>query len=318
MIRYLFITLQFIGTAVFSQRPNFVYIQSEPAQSFTVKLGEQNFQSSPSGYLILSQLTDTAYPIAVHFPSTLWPVQHFTLEVNHTDKGYLLKDFGDKGWGLMDWRKLTVQYSLTKNHSMELAMKDSSQTKVDDFASLLAKASGDPSLQARTEKKADSLLSKQAGLSVKDSVIEATTFITKEADTTTKEGVSLVYIDKKTKGQEDTIQLLIPNKVARVVEELPKHCKVITTEVQLSVLQQQWQALLTDEKKMESLKRHGENHCFTVSQIRELANYFSTDEKKYNFLLEAWSFTSDRNIYGTLAALFQRKEIADRFKELVQ
>jgi Domain of unknown function (DUF4476) len=146
MNRFLLVCLLWIGLSAAAQRPSFVYIQTEPAQPFVVSMGEQVFKSSHSGYLILSKLTDTVYAITVNFPTTQWPSQYFTLRVNHADKGYLLKDFGDKGWGLMDWQKLTTQFSqqpVSKNQPAgELKSDD------DDFASLLAKASGDPSLIA--------------------------------------------------------------------------------------------------------------------------------------------------------------------------
>lgn len=396
MNRYILILLLFIGPACFSQRPNFVYIQSEPAQPFNVKLGEQTFQSSRTGYLILSKLTDTSYQIIVSFPSTLWPEQHFTLSVNHTDKGYLLKDFGDKGWGLMDWRKLTVQYSIVPQPSVNAALNETEQAKEDDFASLLAKASGDPSLNARvekketvtdkepaitkvpatakdsivarkdsvtfdveatTDKKTDPLIAKQEMSPVKDSSTVAapainvqhsstnittvqpsltkdeslpttplsnsktpTSIVTRRAESSTTEGFGLVYIDKYANGQADTIRLIIPNKAAAIppTVELPKHCKELATDEQSSFLKTQLLAQLSDDKKLESVRPLLELRCYTVTQIREFSKLFSTDDGKYNFLLEAWSHVSDRSVYITLATVFATKETADRFKEMVQ
>jgi len=133
-----------------AQRSNFVYIQSEPARLFSLIIKGDTLTSSKTGYLILSKLTDSAYQIAISFKEQTWPTQYFTLGVFQTDQGYLLKDYGDKGWGLLDWRSLRVQYG-EKNNSTSIT-QSSVPTEQDEFSNLLAMAAGDPSLRARVEK----------------------------------------------------------------------------------------------------------------------------------------------------------------------
>lgn len=335
-----------------AQRPSFVYIQTEPAQPFVVSIGEQVYKSSQSGYLILSKLTDTAYAITVSFPATQWPAQYFSLQVNHADKGYLLKDFGDKGWGLMDWQKLTTQFS---RPPIENAIKTNEPTSQDDdFASLLAKASGDPSLilpKSVTKKEStikDTVVVKEVvkiptiapppvvdtkgtlAIATKAQEVKqevktvaltkqpiVTSVMTRRAESSTTEGFGLVFVDTYSNGQSDTIRLIIPNKIEKV-ELLPAHCKEIATDEQVIDLRKQLINAGTELKMIAVAKQFLSMRCYSTAQIRGLSSHFLTDQGKYDFLLEAWSSLSDKENILTLTSVFSNKEMADRFKELLQ
>lgn len=137
-----------VATA-FSQKVYFVYIQSDPAQQFSVKLNERVYQSSSSGYLILSKLVDSTYPISIIFPQNKWPNQSFKVEVRSKDRGFLLKNFGDKGWGLYDLQTLAVQMSTT-----EVAEKPKAELQeVSAFTEVLSKAANDPTLREKPARK---------------------------------------------------------------------------------------------------------------------------------------------------------------------
>jgi hypothetical protein len=338
-----------------AQRPSFVYIQAEPAQPFVVTMGEQVYKSSQSGYLILSKLTDTVYAITVSFPSTQWPSQYFTLRVNHADKGYLLKDFGDKGWGLMDWQKLTTQFSqqpVSKNQPAgELKSDD------DDFASLLAKASGDPSLIASKPAKPQESSPKEVAqsASVNDSLVKtntstdsdskpvqqieqstqqyieqkqdssktivssqpiSTSVVTRRAESSTTEGFGLVFVDTYANGQSDTIRLIIPNKTEPVL--LPSHCKELATEEHANEFRKQLTLTGSEQKMIAVAKQQLASRCYTTGQIRALSSLFTSDQGKYDFILEAWTSLADKENMLLLATVFSNKEMGDRFKELLQ
>lgn len=324
MNRFFLLFLFFASNLSFAQRPSFVYIQTEPAQPFVVAIEEQVYKSSQSGYLILSKLTDTAYSIMVNFPSTQWPTQYFTLQVNHTDKGYLLKDFGDKGWGLMDWQKLTTQYS--QQPALKTIPGLVSNSEDDDFASLLAKASGDPSLipsqppvkkdsaitsyPIKTSEKQEQTPAAAAQQSVSSSVV------IRRAESSTTEGFGLVFVDTYANGQSDTIRLIIPKKTEKVV--IPSHCKEVATEEQVADFKKQLLLVVTEQKMMTTAKQQLAERCYTTMQIRGLATVFITDQGKYDFLLEAWPSLSDKENMLSLSTVFTNKEMADRFKELLQ
>ena len=87
--------LLFSVTVVSSQKVYFVYIQNENTQPFYVRMGDKVQSSAASGYIILSNLKDSTYDIALEFSSGNIPEQEFSVAMNQKDQGYLLKDFNE-------------------------------------------------------------------------------------------------------------------------------------------------------------------------------------------------------------------------------
>jgi hypothetical protein len=144
-----------------SQKVYFVYIQAESEQPFFVKMNEKVNSSTGSGYIILSKLVDSTYNFSIGFPQNKWPEQQFSVAVNKKDHGYLLKNFGEKGWGLFDLQTLAVQMAITGKASVE-GRAPVDPKDVSAFTEMLAKAADDPSLREKPaaqpkpeEKKAD-------------------------------------------------------------------------------------------------------------------------------------------------------------------
>jgi nuclear transport factor 2 (NTF2) superfamily protein len=130
----------------FSQKVYFIYIQSENNEAFYLKMNEKLYSSTASGYLILSKLHDSTYTFRIGFPANKWPEQPFTVSLNKKDRGYLLKSFAEKGWGLFDLQALTVQMSAAAGMNRDpVAEKD-----VSLFTDILSKAADDPSLREKT------------------------------------------------------------------------------------------------------------------------------------------------------------------------
>ncbi len=144
----LLLSLFFFGitVSVASQKVYFVYLQSEQEQPFFVKLNEKVHSSSVSGYLILSKLKDSSYIINVGFPQNKWPEQRFAIDIKAKDHGFLLKNFGDKGWGLFDMQSLAVQMSLT---TVNKEISNTDKKPVSAFTDILAKAADDSTLRVR-------------------------------------------------------------------------------------------------------------------------------------------------------------------------
>jgi hypothetical protein len=133
----------------FSQKVYFVYLQSENEQTFYVKMNAAIRSSSASGYLILSKLRDTTYNFTVGFPQNKWPEQNFSVSINKKDHGYLLKNFGEKGWGLFDLQTLTVQMAVSGSAKIE-EKKMEENKDVSVFTDILSKAADDPSLKEKS------------------------------------------------------------------------------------------------------------------------------------------------------------------------
>lgn len=101
-----------------AQKTYFVYIQSDNQQPFFVNLNGKSISSSDMGYVILSKLHDSTYPIKIGFPSGGVAPQEFDLTVNGNDLGLLLKDFGEKGYGLFNLQ--TLNLTMNSNEANKL------------------------------------------------------------------------------------------------------------------------------------------------------------------------------------------------------
>src|SRR5205814_9280710 len=71
---------------------------------------------------------------------------NFSSMINKKDHGYLLRNFGDKGWGLIDLQNQSIQMSITDTKSAaDVNLKLDSN--INAFTELLSKAADDPSLK---------------------------------------------------------------------------------------------------------------------------------------------------------------------------
>lgn len=149
----------------FSQKVYFVYLQSEAEQPFFVKMSGRIHSSSASGYLILSKLRDSTYNFIVGFPQNKWPEQYFSVSINKKDHGYLLKNFGEKGWGLFNLHTMLIQMATSGAAKIE-ERKIEENKDVSVFTDILSKAADDPSLKEKPtkpeieEKKAETVIQK--------------------------------------------------------------------------------------------------------------------------------------------------------------
>ena len=133
------------SVAAFSQKVYFVYLQTEAGQPFFVKMGEKTYNANTSGYLILSQMKDSTYKLRIGFPQNKWAEQQFSVDVKSKDRGFLIKNFDEKGWGLFDLQTMSVVMSTTGsalNKTGKAGLKE-----VSVFTDILSKAANDPSLK---------------------------------------------------------------------------------------------------------------------------------------------------------------------------
>ena len=138
-IFFFFILLRLSG---FAQQEYFVFINSDNQQPFFVQIQEKTYSSSAIGHLIISKLKDSAYQITIGFPKNQSPEMDFMIRISRKDRGYQLKNMGDKGWALFDLQTLELISPLPKKNSLaqtgyNLVKKD------DDFARLMARVVSD-------------------------------------------------------------------------------------------------------------------------------------------------------------------------------
>lgn len=140
-----------------AQKVWFIYLQSEPARPFYVKVNDKIYNSSSSGYLIISRLQDSTYTLKIGFTGNAVPEQKYTLSVNRKDRGFLIKDFGEKGWGLFDMQSMTVIMA-EQNMQGTNGKTKTGNDNVSGFTDILSKATDDPSLK---EKQVESVVKKE-------------------------------------------------------------------------------------------------------------------------------------------------------------
>lgn len=132
-------------SSAFSQKLYFIYLQSDNDQPFFLKMNDKIHSSSNTGYLILPRLHDSSYNFTVGFPQNKFPEQKFLIDIKGKDRGYLLKNFGEKGWGLFDLQTLAIQMALPDKGSGRI--KTVPREHISPFTEILAKAANDPSLK---------------------------------------------------------------------------------------------------------------------------------------------------------------------------
>ena len=274
------------GLRLAAQSPYFIYLQSEPAASFSVTCKGRTVRSSQSGYLIIPNLTDSVLQLVVSFPGQTHPDHSFMVHTQYNDQGYLLKDYGEKGWGLLDWRKLVVTYTDRPTRSGPEPISPKGQ---DDFATLLAKAAGDSSLVTETKPVTES---KPAPIPEAKPVPEPTPAPIPEV-----------------KPAPESKPASIP---------VPSYCTSILTEAEFKECIAKVEVAKSESSKVNVIRGFINGRCFTLEQVKSLSMLLATDEAKYDFLLEAWTQTVERARYPLLVSVFSSNSVADRFKEMFQ
>jgi hypothetical protein len=129
-----------LNLVVKAQKVYFIYLQSETAAPFYVKMGGKIQSSTTNGYLILSKLVDSNYLITIGQPGKQ-EEPRFTVTISRGDRGFLLKNI-DGSLSLFDLQTLAIY----KPINTETTAATQTVTRNDNFTKLLAKAADDSSL----------------------------------------------------------------------------------------------------------------------------------------------------------------------------
>lgn len=129
-----------------AQQNRFIYIQSENRQLFYIKQGDKLFTSSDAGYLIIPQLAEGSYELSLSFPKNEWPQQTIGCIIKEADLGFLLKNFGEKGWGLANMQ--SAQVIMAKKDEV-INPVPAFEMATDSFSIILASVVNDPGILKR-------------------------------------------------------------------------------------------------------------------------------------------------------------------------
>ena len=197
---------------------HYVFIEADGQQPFYVKKGDTLYSSSSSGFLIIPKVAKGDLHFVVGFPKGIYPEASFDIQEVNRDRGFHLKLFDGKGWGLFDRTSLEVVMSATSaavNKSVDTEKKDSNP-----FAELLSGATGDKVLLERQSATPKSPAVPPAAVQEKKQA-EKNTEVLKEKGTQpvfvkleeTDADKSITYIDNAANGEADTVNIQI-EKVA--------------------------------------------------------------------------------------------------------
>lgn len=225
-----FITILLFSNSSKAQLNHFIYLQTENKQPFYVKFDKKVISSSAAGYLIIPKLQKGVYALKIGFPKNEWNEQNFSCTIKNDDVGFLVKNFGEKGWGLFNLQTMDVAMTGESIKPAVLVNMD----KTDEFSNLLSTVVNDPSiLKKDTEKQVlikKEIVPENSVIESKDTIIDARSqaavrvhnnnkpsntkqksiaVIQKISTSTTKEGLSILYIDPNN-NKLDTIVVFIP------------------------------------------------------------------------------------------------------------
>ena len=210
-------------SAVKSQQNYFIYIQTENKQPFYVKLENKVYSATGTGYILLSKLKEGAYDMAMGFPKSEWPEQYIRCTIENKDVGYLLKNFGEKGWGLFNLQTLDVAMAAGKEKKIIAKV----ETKSDEFSNLLSDVVNDPSIKqiepvketaklptVKEIKKEEPQVSTDAALTINTDTISSgnakvSSIIKRTLLNKNTEGTEMVYT-ATSNGITDTVIVFIP------------------------------------------------------------------------------------------------------------
>ena len=277
-VLFCFLFLAFQSKA---QEKHFIYIQSENKQSFYVKLNEKTFNSTSSGYLILSQLVSGKYYLVIGFDNHAVQEQNFLMDIN-TDAGYSLKQFGDKGWGLFDIVNFTT------------VMADNTET-------IKQKIKPSPT---------DGI--KQADTSVMITAPKLYAVI-KTYERFGGRGIDQVYVDKS-ETKPDTISIYIPRESNVMTATVKKRCAALATNEDFLQTRAEMAASSNEDMMIQVARRGFKNKCYSISQVKNLSVLFLTESNKLKFFEAIKNNISDIENYGLLYYQFTEPALMEKFK----
>ena len=327
-----------------AQQNYFVYIQTDNKQAFYIKMNDKVMSSSASGYVVIPKLTTGTYQLAIGFPKDQWPQQNIPLAVDKTDEGYLLKNFGDKGWGLYNIRTMEV----TMNGASSVSGKPAGDAD-DIFTNALAGAAN-TTLTINKEPAAPVVVAEQEPMKTVPGVVRAV-YIEKMESTNAPEGRSMIYIDHSG-NNADTVRVFLPadamaikdepvkeNKVSEGVGQTPvtpngnadpapvttksvlnfnSDCRSNSTDEDFLKMRKKMASEKTDDDMVNTARKYFKTKCYSSEQIKNLGLLFLNDAGKYSFFDLAYAHVYDPQNYSSLQSQLTLEYYISRFRAMIR
>jgi hypothetical protein len=213
-----------------AQQNHFIYLQTENKQPFYVRIDKKLLSSSASGYLIIPKLQSSSHAFTLGFPKNEWPEQLFTCIIDKKDAGYILKDFGDKGWGLFSWQSLNVVMATQKKEDATVALtkKEEPEKPAEQPVVAVVVAVKQVEIEQPVSAKSEIPVAAEAK---KEEATKPTVSVTKLLSNKTAEGIEMIFADA-VNGLTDTVRIFFPIEAKGNTQEVNKSELVKTVESQ--------------------------------------------------------------------------------------
>lgn len=258
----LFIAFGLFMSGALAQLNHFIYLQTDNQQPFYIKYNNRIISSSASGYLILPKLKDGVVEFALGFPKTNLEEQQFQCTIDKADKGFLVKNFNEKGWGLYDLQSSSIVYANVKTVPVTNTQAPTVPPANDPFSNMLSKVTQDSTVKTVTVVKEP--------VEVKPVVKTDTAKVTKPAEVIVKKEPSVQQ-------PKDTVAkvVVVPPAEPKKEEQVVKKEEVVTPPV----TEPEWKApaksIIKQIRKFES--REGADYVFEVetdNAVKDTVRFF--------------------------------------------
>lgn len=208
---------------------HYIFIEADGQQPFYVKRADTLYSSSASGFLIIPKVPKGDFNIILGFPKAIYPEAVFEIKEVSRDRGFHLKLFEGKGWGLFDRTSMDVIYS--NNNQIDKSASDAVKKTANPFAALLSDATGDDILIEQNPGVIQKQLVKDLTVAqpkkeevreVQDVKSPETSVLVKIEELETDKEKIITYIDRKSGGQIDTVVIRIAKLEQSDIKIAPK------------------------------------------------------------------------------------------------
>lgn len=309
------------------QAQHYFFIEADRQQPFYVRMEGQLISSSAGGFLLVPKVDSEKLLLTIGFPKNQFPEISFALDHMDRDRGFQLKDFRERGWGLFDRNSLQVIMPAALSEEKVLLVE---KPKGDGFASLLAEVTGDATL---LEKKQTTPLpppqKKQVqlvALPIKDSLrqkdAQRKPVITGTVTKDDEDKKLVVFVERNDNGVNDTIRAEInkaaamPMNKATVAAKIPVCDRPFAEAKDIKALQRKILGLADPMQQISTVVRAFKEKCFNCKQAMDLGWMF-TDELTRLKLFEAIkALVMDPDQFFQLESVFIKDQNIKAFRQL--
>ncbi|RXK57387.1 hypothetical protein ESA94_21225 [Lacibacter luteus] len=197
-------------SGAFAQLNHFIYLQTDNQQPFYIKYNNRIISSSASGYLILPKLKDGVVEFALGFPKTNLEEQKFQCVIDKADKGFLVKNFNEKGWGLYDLQSSSVVYAQAKTAPETNTQTITAPPANDPFSNMLSKVTQDSTVKTVSVVKEPVVKPDTAKVTKPEVVVKTETPVQTTKDTVVKANVVPPVETKKEEAVVKKEEVVVP------------------------------------------------------------------------------------------------------------